>query len=208
MFIRGSRLKVPGDRIDDIVAFFTEKVVSEAKQQDGNRGAVLLVDRSNGVAWGLTYWDSEAALKSSEYVGTSLRTAAAAAVGATIEEVDRLEIVVQERAAPARAGTFVRVNDAQGDPSRIEDAIRYIRETAVPAVRGLKGFRALLFSVNRQSGRGIITSVWETLDDLKASESAVAPLREQAKSAAGTTTMKVEIYESAYAEISQAVTSG
>lgn len=207
MFIRGSRLKVPADRIDEMVTYFTEKVVPEAKKQDGNRGAILLIDRSNEVGWGLTYWDTEAALKSSEYVGTSLRTAAAAAVGATIEEVDRLEIVVQERAAPPAAGTFVRVNDAQGDPARIDDAIQYMRESALPVVRALKGFRALIFAVNRQSGRGVISSVWETLDDLKASESAIAPLREQAASAAGTTTMKVEIYESAYAELSQPVTS-
>ena len=66
----------------------------------------------------------------------------------------------------------------------------------------------IIFAVNRQSGRGVISSVWDTLDDLKASEAAVAPLREQTKSTAGTTTMRVEIYESAYAEISQPVTSG
>ena len=51
MFIRGSRLRVPKDRIDEMVTFFTEKVAPEAKKLDGNRGAVLLVDRSNGVEW-------------------------------------------------------------------------------------------------------------------------------------------------------------
>jgi heme-degrading monooxygenase HmoA len=206
MFIRGSRLKLPGDRIDGMITHFKDNVVPEVKKLTGNRGAVLLIDRGSGIGWALTYWEDEAALRASEEAATGLRTQAAEASSGTVEEVDRLELVVQERAAPARGGTFVRVNDIRGDAARIDDAIRFMRDTAVPAVRGQKGFRALIFAVNRQTGRGVISSVWETLDDLKASEAAVAPLREQMVNAAGNASVKVEVFESVFAEISQPVT--
>jgi heme-degrading monooxygenase HmoA len=207
MLVRGTRLKMPVDRIDAMITHFKERTVSEAKKLAGNCGAVLLVDRGSGMGWGLTYWEDEAALKASEAAGTSLRVQATEASGATVEEVERLELAVQERAAPARAGTFVRMNDIKGDPARIEEAIRFSRDQALPVVRGLKGFRAYIFAVNRQTGRGIVSTVWETLDDLKASESAVAPLRAEAQKSSGASTVKVEIFESAYADIFQPVTS-
>jgi heme-degrading monooxygenase HmoA len=205
MHVRGTRIAIPSDRIDAMITHFTGTVAPGAKQLAGNQGAVLLVNRSGGIAYGLTYWEDEAALRASEEAATSLRTAAAAAVAGTIEEVDRLEIVVLERAAPARAGTFVRLNDIRGDAARIEDAIRFTRETALPAVRAQKGFRALILAVNRQTGRGILSSVWDTLDDLKASETAAAPMREQVLAAAGNATVRVEIFESVFADIAAPV---
>ncbi len=207
MFIRGTRVKVPVDRIEALITHFKEETAPNARKVAGNRGAILLVDRKSGAGWGLTYWEDEAALTASEQAGTSLRHEAAAATGLTIDEVERLEIAVQERAAPPSIGTFVRLNDIQGDPARVEDAIRFTRETAVPSVRGLKGFRAFITGVNRQTGRGITSTAWDTLADLEASESAAIPLREQALSSTGATSVKVEVFETVFADLSLPVTT-
>jgi heme-degrading monooxygenase HmoA len=207
MFVRATRLKAPSDRIDALIGDFKESVVPAVKKLAGNRGAILLVDRDNGIGLGLTYWEDEASLKASDDAGTSLRGQVAQAAGATIEDVDRFELAIQERTGPPRAGTFVRITDVQGDPARVEDGIRYSRDVAVPAVRAHKGFRAFITSVNRQTGRGITATVWETLEDLKASESAIAPIREGAVKATGATSVRVEIMESVFVELSLPVTS-
>jgi heme-degrading monooxygenase HmoA len=207
MFGRVSRLKAPSDRIDAMISDFKERVVPAVKKVAGNRGAILLVDRANGIGLGLTYWEDEASLKASEDTGTSLRGQVAQTAGATIEEVDRFEIVIQERTSAPRAGTFVRLTDVKGDPARLDAGIKFSREVAYPKVRGFKGLRAFITSVNRQTGRAVVSTVWETLEDLKASEAAVLPIREEALKALGASTAKVEIFESAFVELSLPVTS-
>jgi hypothetical protein len=48
-----------------------------------------------------------------------------------------------------------------------------------------------------------VSTVWETLADLEASESKVSNLRRGAADAAGASDVKVEIFETAFAEVKQ-----
>ena len=206
MFIRGTRLTVPVDKVEAAIEHFRDETAPKAKEVNGNRGAVLIIDRSTGDGWGITYWEDRAALDASEEAGSGLRSRVVEQFGATIHEVDRLEVLIQERTAPPRSGTFVRVNDAKGDPARIDDSVRIARDSALPRLRGMKGFRALISAVNRETGRGLTTTVWDTLEDLRASEAAAAPVRKEAIEAAGATSVDVHVYEAAYVDITIPVT--
>jgi hypothetical protein len=142
----------------------------------------MLANTTTGVAISVTYWADEAALKASEATMEKLRGQAVQTVGARLAGVDRFEIAVWDRVAPPKAHSFVRVNDVQGSPEKIDNGIRFVRETVVPLIKPLKGYRAAIMGVNRQSGRAFLSSVWETAEDRAASETAVAGTRSQGAS--------------------------
>jgi heme-degrading monooxygenase HmoA len=85
----------------------------------------------------------------------------------------------------------------------VDDAASVVRET-IPALKGQQGFRAVLVFANRQTGRMLVSSVWETAADREASDAAVQERRRQAAQSAGAENVKVQLYETVFAEVRQA----
>jgi heme-degrading monooxygenase HmoA len=209
MFLRATRIQAPPDKIGATIENFETKVAKNLRAAPGNQGVVLLVDRHNGSALGITYWESAKALAASEQIGTQSRTQAAQGVpGAHIVNVDRAELMIMDRAGAPKSGTYVRLVTANGDPEKLDAAIVQIRNHVLPLLKTLNGYRATIASVDRQSGRLSVSTVWESKADLEASESKMAgPRAEAAKIAgAGPHDVQVEIFESAFVELSSAVT--
>ena len=178
MYVRATRVQNPPDAVEKGIAFFKEKVAPAVKGAPGNAGAILLVDRKTGAAVGITMWATAQALGASEQV-------------------------IADRAQPPKAGSFVRLNTITGDPKKIDDAIKFVEKQVLPVLKALKGYRALLMSVDRLTGRSTVSTVWETIADLEASEPKVSSLRRDAADAAGASDVKVEIFETAFVEIAQ-----
>ncbi|TME53469.1 MAG: hypothetical protein E6I60_08910 [Chloroflexi bacterium] len=202
MYVRVTRVQSPPDAIEKGIAYFTQNVVPAAKAAKGNAGQVLLVDRKTGAAVGITLWETAQALSASEQMGMTSRTQSAAAMGGSIVNVERFEQVIQDRAQPPKAGTFVRLNAVAGDPEKIDGAIKFI-EKSLPTLKAQKGYRGLIMNVDRMTGRGTVSSMWDSLADLEGSESKVSGLRRDAAEAAGAADVKVEIFEVAFADITQ-----
>ena len=203
MYVRATRVQSPPDAIEKGIAYFKDTVVPAVKAAPGNAGAVLLVDRKTGSAVGVTMWETAQALSASEQLGTTSRTQSTVAMGGSIVNVERFEQVIQDRVQPPKAGAFVRQNIVAGSPERIDNAIKFIEKQVVPVLRTLNGYRALLMNVDRMTGRSTVATVWDTRADLEASEAKVSGLRRDAAAAAGAADVKVEIFETAFAEIKQ-----
>jgi len=203
MYGRMTRIQTSPDTLEKGIAFFKETVVPGAKSTPGNAGAVLLVDRKKGTMVGITLWDTAQALNASEQFGISSRTQSAAATGGQIVNVHRYEQVIADRAQPAKAGTFVRLNTVAGTPDKVENAIKFIQKQVLPALQSQKGYRALIMNVDRTTGQSTVSTVWDTQADLEASESKVSSLRRDAADAAGAADVKVEMFESVFAEVKQ-----
>ncbi len=205
MYGRMTRIQIPPDAIEKGIAFFKENVVPNARSTSGNGGAVLLVDRKAGAAIGITLWETTQALNASEQFGISSRTQSAAATGGSIVTVDRYEQVIADRPQPPKAaGTFVRLNSLAGTPDRIDNVINFMQKQVLPVLQAQKGYRAAVMNVDRMTGRSTVSTVWDTMADLEASEPSVSGLRRDAADAAGASDVKVEIFETAFAEIKQA----
>jgi len=94
---RVSRLKVSADRIDDLTQGFQESDLENLKGQSGFKGVTLMADRSSGDVIGVTFWESEDDLRSSEEAGEQARTRAAEAGQAGSQpQVERYEVVLDE----------------------------------------------------------------------------------------------------------------
>ena len=208
MFLRATRLQASPDKVDAAIQNFETNVVKSLRSAPGNQGAVLLVNRQSGAALGITYWESAKALATSEQVGIKSRTDAAKGVGAQIINVERAELMIMDRAGAPKAGTFVRVVTASGDPDKLDAAIVNLRGHVLPILKAQPGYRATIASVDRQTGRLSVSTVWETKADRDASESKLAgPRAEVAKIAgAGPHEVEVENFESAFVELSAAIT--
>lgn len=209
MFLRATRIQSPPDKVEQAIENFETNIVKGLRSAPGNQGAVLLVNRQTGAALGVTYWESAKALAASEQTGIQSRTQATKSVpGTQIVNVERAELMIMDRAAAPKAGTFVRMVTVNGDPEKLDAGIVQIRNHVLPVLKAQKGYQATIASVDRQTGRLSASTVWETKADLDASESKLAgPRAEAAKAAgAGPHDVQVELFETAVIEISTAVT--
>ena len=208
MFLRATRVQTPPDKVKDAIQNFEANTLKNLRSAPGNQGAILLVNRETGAGMGITYWESAKALAAAEAIGTQSRMQTTKAVpGSQIVNVERAELMIMDRAAPPKSGSFVRMVSVNGDPDKLDAAIVNIRNQVLPVLKAQKGYRATIASVDRQTGRLTASTVWDTKADLDASESKLAgPRAEAAKAAgAGPNDVQVEIFETAVVELSAAV---
>lgn len=75
---------------------------------------------------------------------------------------------------------YARSTTIQAQPLSIDVGIAHIRDVVLPACQELDGFVGLSLLVDRQSGRCIATSSWDSIDAMRASAERVAPIRDRA----------------------------
>ena len=89
-----------------------------------------------------------------------------------------------------------RTTRLQLDPARIDDAVRRLEEEDIPRWKELDGFKGFTLFADRESGRVLGTSYWESAQAMNASEDAVRPSRERAAQTGGASESPiVERYE-------------
>ncbi len=71
------------------------------------------------------------------------------------------------------------------EPDRVDEVIADLEERDIPEFRALDGFRGFLALVDRRKGKIVGMSFWQTDDQMKASEEAVAGARERAARTGG-----------------------
>jgi heme-degrading monooxygenase HmoA len=96
---------------------------------------------------------------------------------------------------------FARVSTFEGDPEQVDELTRYAEEQVVPALRGLDGFNGVLGFADRQSGKVLAVTLWESEQAMRASEEAANQLRDESAEAASETIAGVERYEVTFAEL-------
>lgn len=72
---------------------------------------------------------------------------------------------------------YARSTSFHGDPHRIDDAIHYVRDKAMPALMGMDGYIGISMLADRDSGRCIITSSFEDLAALQRSATEMRGIR-------------------------------
>ncbi|MFP5352739.1 MAG: hypothetical protein ACLGIB_09270 [Actinomycetota bacterium] len=74
---------------------------------------------------------------------------------------------------------YARHVTVRGSAEKLEDGIRSVREHVIPALKECKGFRGQLLLVDRDKGEAIGISLWDSEEDMLASEDKVAGARQQ-----------------------------
>ncbi len=92
MYARVSMFEGSPEQIDEMLRQVREQVVPQAKQQEGFKGMIALGDRQSGKTMGLTFWESEEAMRASEEEANRLRGESAEASGQAEAGVERYEV--------------------------------------------------------------------------------------------------------------------
>ena len=95
MHARVTRFKSEAARIDEGIRNIKENVIPSAKKLAGFKGGYWLVDRKTGVGFGVTLFESEAAVQASEEAAKKIREQAASTGVTQITGVERYEVVAQ-----------------------------------------------------------------------------------------------------------------
>ena len=75
---------------------------------------------------------------------------------------------------------YARTTTLRGNPEAMDEGIAFVRDEVMPLVRGMDGHVGLSMLCDRDSGRCIVTSAWQSEDALRASAEAVRDSRTRA----------------------------
>jgi heme-degrading monooxygenase HmoA len=81
--------------------------------------------------------------------------------------------------------------DFHGAPEQLDAALRWARDQTLPDLARLPGFKGLYVLVDRQTGKGVAISLWQTEAALHASEDVARPHR----AVEGRTQQELAVYE-------------
>ncbi len=84
----------------------------------------------------------------------------------------------------------------------MEAAIIQFRERSLKAMRGEPGWQGAYLLVDRQTGKGVAVTLWDTLEDLEATERRATNFRQTAARTSGAEQpAKLQVYEVAVQEL-------
>ena len=90
---------------------------------------------------------------------------------------------------------YARISTIEGDPGKIDDAVAAINEKVLPTLKGIEGFTAANFAVDRSTGKMVAIAFWDNEAALEGSAEAVNPIRTAVADAMGGKVVGVESYE-------------
>jgi heme-degrading monooxygenase HmoA len=92
VYARVSTLEGPPELMDESLRLAREVVLPQGRLMEGFKGMIALGDRHSGRTLGITFWESEEAMHTSEEAAKRLREESAKAGGDTIASVERYEV--------------------------------------------------------------------------------------------------------------------
>jgi hypothetical protein len=90
---------------------------------------------------------------------------------------------------------YARVNTFDGSVERFEAAADYIRQLVIPASRQMPGFAGMISLVDRETGRSMGITLWDTIEALEMSEEAAAFVRNQTTQSGEASLVSVQRFE-------------
>jgi predicted ester cyclase/heme-degrading monooxygenase HmoA len=96
---------------------------------------------------------------------------------------------------------WARVSTYEEPPDRLDDSQRYVRETVLPEARQMQGFRGVYGLADRDTGRTMSITLWDSQDAMRASEADADRLRQEATGVVGGAILDVERFEVAVHEL-------
>ncbi len=195
------RMKGEPGKAEETTKRWTAEIFPLIKKQSGFRGVSFMGNRKTGEGLSVTYWESEQAMKDARAQVRPQAEKLLGGMGGSITDEDECEVAALERFKPAKAGVWVRVTTVEGDPAKADDGIANYEEKILPFLKKQPGARSAHLLVNRKTGRTFAGSTWDTEQDLKNSDAAVAGLRDEAIKKIDGKGRKVEVFEVLFTEI-------
>ena len=89
---------------------------------------------------------------------------------------------------------LARINSVQADADKLAGLVKFSEER-LPVTHDAPGFKGFYLLADRQSGKIVSISLWDSAEDLRQFEAQGAQLRQAASSDVGIAPTPVEVYE-------------
>jgi heme-degrading monooxygenase HmoA len=178
MYARSTTVHGDLQSLDQGIAYLSHKVMPAVQGLAGFVGLSMLCDRDSGRCIATTAWETEEAMHDSESPLHELRRRYAEIMGGR-PEVQEWEIAVLHRARPAPEGARCRVVWSRGSPDDAERALAAFRMTVLPRLDDLPGFCSVSLLGDRETGRAVTATVYESRDALARATETVMAMREE-----------------------------
>ncbi|HEX9887889.1 MAG TPA: hypothetical protein VGA69_00300 [Nitriliruptorales bacterium] len=96
---------------------------------------------------------------------------------------------------------WARISTYEGAPEAIDPSTAYVRESILPKVRGIPGYRGIYAVADRTSGRTMSITLWDSEEALRASEADADRLRNESTEQADGSVVSVERFEVTLSEL-------
>jgi heme-degrading monooxygenase HmoA len=145
--------------IDAGVDFLRQKVLPLLTEQKGYRGVTASADRSGRVFGILSLWDTQVDRDASESALANSRQEGLGIIGGELS-VETFEELVAEVKAPMRPGSALMITRINMDPARIDENLAFFKRDVLPRIQAGAGFQGVRNMMNRETGSGIVGTVW------------------------------------------------
>lgn len=194
MYARSTTFEGRPGNIDAGIAFVQHEAAPMLDSIEGCRGLSFLVDRETGQCIATSSWESEEAMHAGDAQLRPLRDRGRYILGGSMQ-LDEWEIAVMHR---THHGACCRVSWLQGDLDAMAETFR---NGILPELEQTAGFCSASLLMNRSTGLGCATTVWEDRAAMEASRSAADEMRGRAASASGGEIVDVHEFDLAYAHL-------
>jgi heme-degrading monooxygenase HmoA len=153
--------------IDGGVSYLRDEVLPVLSAQHGFRGVTASADRAGALLGIMSLWESESDRAASDSALGKARQEAVKIAGGDLT-VENFEQVAEVTTKPPMVGCALIVTRTSMDPASVEDNIVFFKNEVVAQIKAEPGFCALRNMIDRQTGRGLVGTVWENRGAMEA----------------------------------------
>ena len=98
MHARTGRISFSPEQADAVVSHVRDTIVPKYERSDGFKGFTLLLNRSAGQGVGISFWESEEAMRATDELGDQAREGAAEAGAGQDEGAEHFDVAIDTMA--------------------------------------------------------------------------------------------------------------
>lgn len=176
MYARSTMIRARPEAIDEGISYVRDEVMPMIQQIDGCIGISMLADRESGRCIATSAWQSMDAMRASDEQLRSIRDRAGEIMGGS-PEIEEWEIAVLHREHAMPDGACARATWLESDPAEIDRGIDVFKMAVLPEAEDMEGFCSASLLVNRETGRLVATTSWDSREAMEGSRDAAGSLR-------------------------------
>jgi len=140
MYARVTTIEGAPERMDDAKRHTQEQTLPQLQKMDGFKGFVALGERHSGKLVGVSFWESEEALRATDQAVSSVRSGAAEAASGTVASVEEYEVFVNEAPSEGPLGAVTgTVGGVTGTVGGATQPVSGVTDTVSGATDNLLG---------------------------------------------------------------------
>jgi hypothetical protein len=178
MYARSTTVRGTPEAMDDGIAYVRDKVMPTVGDMDGCVGLSMLAEHESGRCIVTTSWADHESLRRSADGVVALRQRVAEIMGGPAE-VQEWEVALMHRLHSAHHGAGARVIWSEGAPTDTDRMLDGFRMSVLPKLDDIPGCCSVSVMIDRDTGRGVLTTTYDSPQDMVAARELAAGMREE-----------------------------